>query len=108
MIQLQPYMGKCQNARMHTCMLDPHAHTHALTVARSTSPSREVKSSCRLVALPLARRSVTCWENREVQARCVRIETTDKGKDANTDNITTCRGAKEACKMLTCILFLLI
>lgn len=76
--------------RMHAQM---QAHTHALTVARSTSPSREVKSSCRLAALPLARRSMTCWENQEVQARCVWIEATDIGKDANTDNMITCRGA---------------
>lgn len=73
-----------------------HAHmqasTHALTVARSTSSSCEVKSSCRLAGLPLARRSVTCWENQEVQTRCVWIDATDVEKDANTDNINTCRG----------------
>lgn len=31
-------------------------------------------------------------ESQEVQARCVWTETTGIGKDANTDNMITCRG----------------
>lgn len=44
---------------------DMQSDTLALTVAWSVSPSRGVKSSCRLV-----RRSVTCWRGiQEVKTR---------------------------------------
>lgn len=74
------------------------AHIHALTVARSTSPSREVKSSCRLAGLLLARLSVTCWENQAVQARCVWIETMDNKKGCKHRLYEHMQGDRGTCK----------
>lgn len=67
----------------HTLHATAH-HAHALTVARSISPSPEVKLSCRLAGLPFARRSVTCWGVRGGRRACV---------DANTNNVNACRRA---------------
>lgn len=68
-----------------------HSQTHTLTVARSTSPSREVKSSCRLAGLLLARRSVTCWKSRVGAGRWGVCVCEDRG-----------RGYKKGCKHRQC------
>ncbi len=84
-------MSKCHNACMHTRKLHTHAHTYSGPIHFTLSRG-EVKlpSGCLTIG-PSQCDMLGKLEGVGVQARCVWTETTDIGKDANTDNIMTCR-----------------